>query len=217
MAENWYDRHILPWLTDLVCGLALISRQRARIVPLARGRVLEIGIGSGRNLPFYDPARVRSVVGVDPSPQLSRRGRRRVAQSAITVEPLAACAELLPCAAASFDTIVCTYTLCTIADPAAALAEMARVLVPGGQLLFLEHGRAPDRKVRRWQARLQPWWRRVAGGCHLDRDIPALLAAAGFCSEIEARYLPGPRILCYHYRGIAIPVRASAPARPGRC
>jgi len=209
MAENWYDRHILPWLTDFACSRQLVSRQRARVVPLAQGRVLEVGIGSGRNLPFYDPARVRSIVGVDPSPQL-RRGARRVAQAGIPVEELALSAEHLPCADASFDTVVCTYTLCTIPDPIAALREMARVLAPGGRLLLLEHGLAPEPGVRRWQARLRPWWSRVAGGCQLDRDIPALLVAAGFRAEIESRYLPGPRFLCYHYWGTAFSSRRPA-------
>ncbi len=208
MAENWYDRHILPRLTDFVCSRELVSRQRARVVPLAQGRVLEVGIGSGCNLPFYDPARVTGIVGVDPSRQLGR-GSRREAQPGIVVEYLTLSAERLPCADASFDTIVCTYTLCTIPDPLAALREMTRVLAPGGRLLLLEHGLAPEPKVRRWQARLAPWWSRVAGGCRLDRDIPALLAAAGFQSEIQARYLPGPRFLCYHYWGVALAAPAT--------
>jgi len=204
MAENWYERHLLPYLLDLACGSGPIGKQRQKVIPQARGRVLEVGIGTGLNLPFYDQARVRSIVGVDPALRMHRLALRRVQASGLAVQLVGLSAETLAAADASFDTVVCTYTLCTIPDPVSALREMRRVLVPGGKLLFSEHGRAPDAAVRRWQARLQPWWSPVSGGCRLDRDIPALLAQAGFETAVQSRYIPGLRFLSYHYWGEAV-------------
>jgi ubiquinone/menaquinone biosynthesis C-methylase UbiE len=135
---------------------------------------------------------------------MHRLALRRIRLAGIEVELVGLSAEALPIADASFDTVVCTYTLCTIPDPVTALREMRRVLVPGGRLLFSEHGRAPDPGVRRWQTRLQPYWSRLAGGCLLDRDIPALLEQAGFAPDLQSRYLPGPKLLSYHYWGVAL-------------
>lgn len=204
MNGSWYDRHLLPYLLDLACGASTIRRQREKLLPLAEGRVLEVGIGTGQNLRFYDRARVKTLVGVDPALQLHRLALRRSREAGLPVELVGLSAERLPVADASFDTVVCTYTLCTIPDPLAALAEVRRVLVPGGRLIFSEHGTAPDEDVRRWQARLQPFWDKVAGGCQLGRDIPALLRQAGFRLELESRYLPGPRFLSFHYWGLAV-------------
>ena len=203
MKENWYDRHLLPWLIELGCSVKPVRLQRAKVVPLAEGRVLEVGIGTGLNLPFYDRSRVRKIVGLDPGLRMHPLALRRSASAGLDVELVGLSAEAIPLADASFDTVLTTYTLCSIADPVAALREMRRVLAPGGKLLFSEHGRAPDESVRRWQTRLQPWWGKVAGGCHLDRDIPALLREAGFQVDAQARYLPGPRILSFHYWGQA--------------
>ena len=203
MKENWYDRHILPYLIDLACGIGPVARQREKVVPQARGRVLEIGLGTGRNIPCYDPSRVSQIVGVDPALRMHHLADRRIARSGLNVELIGLSAEKLPAADASFDTVVCTYTLCTIPDPVAALAEMKRVLVPGGRLLFSEHGAAPDANVARWQARIQPIWKPLAGGCHLDRDIPTLLKEAGFRTQMQSGYIPGPRLLSYHYWGQA--------------
>lgn len=203
MSENWYDRHILPYLIDLACGIGPVGRQREKVVPQARGRVLEIGIGTGRNIPYYDRSRVSQVVGVDPALRMHHLAEKRIRQTGLPVELIGLSAEKLPVADASFDTVVCTYTLCTIPDPLAALAEMKRVLVPGGRLLFSEHGVAPDASVARWQARLQPLWKPLAGGCHLNRDIPALLKEAGFHTQLQSAYVPGPRVLSYHYWGQA--------------
>lgn len=133
MKENWYDRHILPYLIDLACGIGPVARQREKVVPQARGRVLEIGLGTGRNIPYYDPRRVSQIVGVDPALRMHHLADRRIARSGLNVELIGLSAEKLPAADASFDTVVCTYTLCTIPDPVAALAEMKRVLVPGGR------------------------------------------------------------------------------------
>lgn len=200
---NWYDRHVLPYLMDFACGLPMVQAQRRLLVPQAQGRVLEVGMGTGRNLPFYDRQRVSFVVGVDPAMQMHRLAQRRSRQAGIAVELMGLSAEHLPATDASFDTVVCTYTLCSIPDPLQALHEMRRVLVPGGRLLFCEHGRAPDETVRRWQDRLQPLWGPLAGGCHLGRDVPALLEAAGFAATMQSAYLAGPRPMTFHYWGHA--------------
>lgn len=205
MAErNWYERRVLPLLTDIACGMPPIRRQRERIVPLARGRVLEVGIGTGRNLAHYVREKIDALVGLDPAPEMLSRARRRARRAGIEAHVVVQSAEHIPCADASFDTVLVTYALCSIADPLAALAEMRRVLKPDGRLLFLEHGLAPDPAVRRWQSKLSPFWSRIAGGCRLDRDVPALLRSAGFrCEDLQAAYLPGPRVLAYNYWGAA--------------
>lgn len=204
MPESWYERTLLPYLLDFSCGLKPIQKQRLKVIPQAGGRVLEIGIGTGLNLPFYDRTRVKSIVGVDPGLQMHRLALKRSVQAGLKVELVGVSAERLPVADASFDTVVSTYTLCTIPDPVAALKELRRALVPGGKLLFSEHGRAPDENVRRWQTRLQPYWTKIAGGCAMDRDIPALLEQGGFKPQIQSRYIPGPKILSYHYWGEAV-------------
>jgi len=198
-----YDRYVLPYLIDIACGLPMVQAQRRQVVPKAHGRVLEIGMGTGRNLPFYDRSRVSRLVGVDPALQMHRLARQRSRAAGIEVELMGLSAEQLLTPDASFDTVVCTYTLCSIPDAAQALREMRRVLVPGGKLLFCEHGRAPDENVRRWQDRLQPLWGSLAGGCHLGRDIPSLLDAAGFTATTQAAYLAGPRPMTFHYWGEA--------------
>lgn len=203
MADSWYDRYLLPRLLDLACGVKPIARQRQKVVPRAEGDVLEVGIGTGLNARFYDKARVRRVVGVDPALQMHPLAIKRIERAGLNVELVGLSAERLPLADASFDSVVCTYTLCSIPDPAAALAEMRRVLRPGGRLLFSEHGVAPDASVRGWQRRLQPLWGPMAGGCSLSLDLPAVLEAAGFKATIESRYLPGPRFVSYHYWGEA--------------
>lgn len=200
---SWYDRHLLPWLVDAACGLPVVARLRREVIPRAAGRVLEIGIGTGRNLPFYDRRKVQALVGVDPAERMHRLARRRSARAGLPVELCTLAAEQLPFAAASFDTVVCTYTLCSVTDPAAALAEMRRVLRPGGSLLFAEHGLAPDPAVARWQRRLEPWWSPVAGNCHLTRDIPLLLRDAGFRARLDAAYVAWPRFVGWQSWGEA--------------
>lgn len=199
-----YDRHILPHLIDFACGMGAVMKARSQIAPLAHGRVLEIGIGSGLNLSFYDPQRVEVVVGVDPSAEMQALARERAARCQVPVEMIALELGQIQAADASFDDIVCTFTLCTIPDAIAALREMRRVLKPGGRLLFCEHGLAPDLPVVRWQKRLTPVWKPLAGGCHLDRDIPALIGAGGFhIRELSTGYLKGPRPMTHVYRGWA--------------
>jgi SAM-dependent methyltransferase len=204
MPANWYDRYVLPRVLDLACGARPISRQRQKVVPRAAGDVLEVGIGTALNAPFYDKARVRRIVGVDPALQMHPLALRRIRAAGLAVELVGLSAEKLPLADQSFDSVVCTYALCSIPHPATALAEIRRVLRPGGKLLFSEHGLAPDESVRRWQRRLQPLWGRLGGGCNLSQDVPAVLAAAGFEVQIESRYLPGPRFASYHYWGEAM-------------
>jgi ubiquinone/menaquinone biosynthesis C-methylase UbiE len=201
---SWYERHVLPYLVDFACGLRAVRRQRRKVVPSAYGRVLEIGIGTGLNLEHYDKLRIERLVGVDPGIEMHPLARKRAERAGLPVELVGLSAETLPFEASTFDTVLVTYALCTIPDPIVALRELRRVLKLGGILIFCEHGLAPDPSVRRWQQRLTPLWSRLAGGCHLDRDIPALLAEAGFrSSDTESMYLPGPRALTYNTWGTA--------------
>jgi ubiquinone/menaquinone biosynthesis C-methylase UbiE len=200
-----YERHILPHVIDRACGSGQTSKQRAKVVPEARGRVLEIGAGSGLNLPFYDPQRVERLWALEPSEGMRHKAEPRLRESALDVEWIGASGEGIPMDDATMDTVVVTFTLCTIPDPGRALAEMRRVLKPTGALLFAEHGAAPDEAVRKWQRWLNPFWRRVGGGCHLDRDIPALIEGHGFAIErIEAGYQPKtPRFAGFNFVGAA--------------
>lgn len=203
---SFYDRHILPHVINLACGMKPIRYQRKKVVPQARGRVLEIGIGSGLNLPFYDPAKVEMLWGLEPADEIRRMAEKAAIASPFPVEFIGLPGETIPLDAGSVDTVVTTYTLCTIPDAVAALREMRRVLKPGGQLLFSEHGRAPDAAVRRWQDRLTPLWKRIGGGCHLNRDIPELLRQGGFALPwLETMYIPGPRAMSFTYWGAATP------------
>ncbi|MHA1569123.1 MAG: class I SAM-dependent methyltransferase [Alphaproteobacteria bacterium] len=207
---GFYNKHILPRLVDFGCGTSPVRRQRAKIVPRAEGRVLEIGLGSGLNLAHYDAARVERVIGLEPAGEMLARARKRIAEAPFAVECLELEGENIPLERASVDTVLVTYTLCTIPGVEAALGQMRRVLRPGGRLLFCEHGVAPDESVRRWQRRIGPPWRRAFGGCRLDRDIPALLRGAGFeIEDMETMYLPNsPRFAGFNYWGAATAKRA---------
>ncbi|MBT8088011.1 MAG: class I SAM-dependent methyltransferase [Gammaproteobacteria bacterium] len=201
---SFYEDRLLPRLINVACSLRPISRQREKVVPLASGDVLEIGFGSGLNLPYFDRGKVRRIWGLEPSEGMRRLARKRVAESGLEVELIDLPGEQIPLPADSVDTVLLTYTLCTIQDTAAALEGARRVLKPGGRLLFCEHGKAPDDGVYRWQKRLNRGWSAVAGGCNLNRDIPAILAASGFSVIDDNRaYLPGVRSLSYHYWGAA--------------
>jgi ubiquinone/menaquinone biosynthesis C-methylase UbiE len=200
-----YRKYVLPRLIELAMSNKAARRERARLVPRASGVVLEVGVGSGLNIPIYGPA-VQKLYALDPSPELLRMARRRATHASFSVEILERSAEDIPLADESVDTVVTTWTLCSIPDAARALREMRRVLRSDGRLIFIEHGRSPDAGVVRWQDRLTPWWRRLSGGCHLNRPIDRLLAQGGFqISEMERGYGTGPRTTSYLYRGIARP------------
>ena len=200
---GFYRDHVAPWLIDLAMRQQVLNPYRERTVGGAEGRVLEIGAGSGLNLALYGSA-VRSIVAVEPSAQLIRLAGRRAVMAKVPVEFVEGSAEALPLADASIDTVVTTWTLCSIPDVALALREARRVLRPGGSLLFVEHGRAPEPGVRRWQDRLDPLWSRLAGGCHLNRPIDQLLGDAGFrLDRLDNFRLPGPRTHTFMYEGRA--------------
>jgi ubiquinone/menaquinone biosynthesis C-methylase UbiE len=199
-----YAKHVLPRFIDLAMRNKDTARVRADWVPHARGDVLEVGVGSGLNFPFYS-SEVHRVYGVDPSPELQKMARKRMTGQPIKVEFLSQSAEDdLPLCDRSIDTVVMTWTLCSIPDPLKALRQMKRVLKSDGRLIFVEHGRAPDSRVAAWQDRLNPIWKRIGGGCHLNRKIDALLVESGFAiDELRTTYLPGPRPMTYTYQGFA--------------
>jgi ubiquinone/menaquinone biosynthesis C-methylase UbiE len=202
---SFYDRHIMPRLIGCACAAKPIMMQREKVVPLAGGRVLELGMGGGLNLAFYNPLTVESVAGVDPSAALRARARAAPRPEGLKVELREGTAEDLPYEQNHFDCVVCTFTLCSVQSPTRALAEARRVLKPGGRLLFCEHGLAPDVPVARWQHRLEPVWKAIAGGCHLTRPVAAAIADAGFqMHRVEKMYLPGtPRMLGWNEWGMA--------------
>jgi ubiquinone/menaquinone biosynthesis C-methylase UbiE len=201
---GWYDDHVLPRLLDFSMGSREMAVERERCLAEVRGTVLEIGFGSGHNLRHY-PASVEKVVGVDPSGQSAKLAKKRIAQAPFPVELVELPAERLAARDASFDSVVSTFSLCTIPDPVGALRQMRRVLRPGGRFFFLEHGRSDDPKVRRWQDRLNGFQNRWVGGCNINREIDRLVVEAGFEIESIDRYygLMGPKPFTYLYRGIA--------------
>ncbi len=200
---NLYERYVLPKLIDKACGQPAMTELRSRYVPRARGEVLEIGIGSGLNLPHYTDE-VTSITGVDPSAELNETARERAEKLNKPVNVLGISGEELPVGANHFDTVVCTWTLCTIPNPYRAVEEMRRVLKPGGELLFVEHGRSDDPKIQKWQARIEPLWKKIGGGCHLTRRADELLEASGFrITEQESGYQPGPKVAAFMIHGVA--------------
>jgi ubiquinone/menaquinone biosynthesis C-methylase UbiE len=204
----------MPGLLQVVVGrlydslycLSAIEQQRQKIVPEAQGVVLEIGIGEGLNLPYYDPARVERVIGIDPDVATLVKARRRGAKPPIRVDLVEASAEQMPFASSSIDTVVLTYSSGAIADIATALTEMRRVLKPAGHLIFCDHGRSHDRDVARLQDRIDPWWQQLARGSHLNRDLVVLLDEAGFRIEMLDTFyaMRRPKILSFHYIGSAV-------------
>ena len=199
-----YRHHVFPWVLELVMNQRVFRKLRREVLAPAAGRVLEIGFGTGINLPYY-PQATRRIVGVDSNPGMTRLARRRAGAAHIEVEHHPLSAEALPFDDHSFDTVVSTFTLCSIPDLQQALAEVKRVLKPGGEFLYLEHGLSPDAGVARWQRRLNPAWKVVGDGCHLDRDPTAELGRAGFgIDRVRNFYLPhGARFAGYMYLGAA--------------
>lgn len=202
---SFYERHILPHMINLGCGAKSVQEQRKKVVPLAEGRVLEIGIGSGLNIPYYDSKKVEFIWGLEPSEGMRKKAQRNLGRSVVEVKWLDLPGEEIPLEDNSADTILLTYTLCTISDWYTALRQMHRVIKPGGKLLFCEHGAAPDKSVLKWQNRINPIWKVICGGCHLNRPIPEYIEKGGFSIErMEAGYLPKtPKFAGYNYVGIA--------------
>jgi ubiquinone/menaquinone biosynthesis C-methylase UbiE len=202
---RFYTKYLLPKAVHFVCGTKRIMKQRKKVVSLAEGRVLEVGIGSGLNLPFYDPAKVERVWGLDPSVELWALAEKTAAQVEFNVEFINGDAQAIPLDGRSVDNVLVTYTLCTVADVLPVLEEIRRVLKPDGHLIFCEHGAAPDAAVRRWQNRLNPIWQRIAGGCSLNLPIPSLLEQAGFkIRKMDTMYLPGWKPATFNYWGAAV-------------
>lgn len=202
---SFYEEKILPHVIDCTCSMGQVMKLRSQVVPEAKGVVLEVGMGSGLNLEFYQPERVRHVYGLEPSEGMRRKAQSNLNRSSVRVEWLSLPGEKIPLPESTVDTVVLTFTLCSIADWRAALAQMLRVLKPGGELLFLEHGLSPEPKVQKWQNRLTPGWKRIAGGCHLNRPINELIREAGFeVDELENLYIPkSPKFAAYIYKGRA--------------
>jgi ubiquinone/menaquinone biosynthesis C-methylase UbiE len=202
---GFYNDVILPRLIDLAMRNKQLRPFRERVVGAAEGRVLEIGVGSGRNLPFYRAA-AREIYALEPASRLVAMARNAPRATTMPVTFIEASAEAIPLDEHSVDTVVMTWTLCSIPEAVAALAEMRRVLRPGGRLMFVEHGQAPDARVRWWQDRLTPVWRRIGGGCHLNRPIRGMIESAGFrIDRIETGYIPGPKPMTFMYEGSARP------------
>lgn len=200
-----YDKYILPKVLNCTCGSKPISYQRKKVVPLAKGKILDIGIGSGLNIPFYDLSMIDKIYGLDPSSELIKIAKKMAVKKNILIEFLLCGAEDIPLPNNSIDTVLITYSMCTIPEVLKANYEMLRVLKPDGRLIFCEHGLAPDKSVAKWQKRINPVWGKIAGGCNLDRDIPDLISSSGFkILSIEEMYLPStPKFAGYNYWGIA--------------
>lgn len=201
---SFYEQRILPGLINIACSGKPARRQREKVVPRAYGDVLEIGFGGGLNLPHYDRSKVRRIFGLEPSEGMRRSAARNIELSKLDVELIDLPGEEIPLDDNSVDSVLVTYTLCSIPDAVAALRGMRRVLKPGGHLFFCEHGKAPDANVFKWQQRFNGVWSRFSGGCNMNRDIPELLQQGGFTIEDDNRmYIPGIKALCYNFWGAA--------------
>lgn len=202
---GFYDKYVLPRFIGAACGTKPILKQRDKVVPHCEGRVLEVGMGTGHNLDFYDPAKVDMVFGLEPAPDMVKRAKPLAEKAPFPVEFIDLPGEEIPLEDNSVDTVLLTYTLCTIPDTLKAMQNMRRVLKPGGKLIFSEHGRAPDAAVEKWQNRLNGVWGKIAGGCNINRDIPTLIEAGGFTiTDLDQMYVPStPKILGYTYWGAA--------------
>ncbi len=200
-----YERYMLPHIINMCCGTKAIQKQREKLVPLAEGRVLEIGIGSGLNIPFYDSRRVEFVWGLEPSEGMRKKALKNLERSVVEVRWLDLPGEEISLEDNSVDTVLLTYTLCSISDWHTALRQMCRVIKPGGKLLFCEHGAAPDKSVFKWQNRINPIWKIIGGGCYLNRPIPEYICKGGFYIEtMETLYLPDiPKVAGFNYVGVA--------------
>ena len=202
---NFYEKYVLPKVLNCTCGSKPIKLQREKIVPLAYGKVLEIGIGSGLNIPFYNHSMIDEFHALEPSKELCEMAIEVAQQNNVEVKLHQCGAENIPLPENYFDTVLITYTMCTIPDVALSNSEIIRVLKDDGKLLFCEHGLAPDKNIAKWQKRINPLWSKIAGGCNLNRDIPNLISSSGFkISNMEEMYLPStPKFAGYNYWGVA--------------
>lgn len=200
-----YDKYFLAPFINCACGTKPILYQRKKVVPQCEGRVLEVGMGSALNLPYYDRDKVEFIWGLEPSEAMRDKAIPNIEKSGLDVKLIDLPGEEIPLEDNSVDTVLLTYTLCTIPDWHSALEQMRRVLKPGGKLIFTEHGEAPDASVLKWQNRINPMWKKLAGGCNLNRPIPKLVAEAGFeVKGLDAMYLPStPKLFAYNYWGMA--------------
>ena len=201
-----YDKYVLPKFLNCACGSKPVARQRKKVVPLAEGKVLEVGIGSGLNLPFYDKSKIDELWGLDPSEELSEMARKVAESEQMEVNFISSGAEEISLPDDHFDSVLVTYTMCTIPEVIRANGEIRRVLKNGGKMIFCEHGEAPDENIRKWQKRINPIWGKFAGGCNINRKIPSLIEDSGFdIIELEEMYLPStPKIAGYNYWGYAV-------------
>ena len=201
---NLYNKYILPKFLNCACGSKPINYQRQKVVPLAKGKVLDIGIGSGLNIPFYNSDKIDQVIGIDPSHELIELAKELANDSKASIDFVIGSAESIPYPDNFFDTVLVTYTMCTIPNVVIANKEIWRVLKEDGRLIFCEHGLAPDKKISKWQNRIDPFWGKIAGGCHLNRDIQKLITDAGFSFEsLDKMYIPStPKFAGYNYWGV---------------
>jgi len=199
---NYYSKHILPKLIDWTCKQNPNMKQREKVVPWAKGKVLEIGIGSGLNIPFYDKEEIQQLIGIDPSEEIWNKNNNNTEELGFDFQFINAFAENIPLDSNSMDSVVITYTLCTIPDTEKALEEIRRILKPRGQLIFCEHGKAPDKAIQKWQNIINPLWKRIGGGCNLQRDIPSIIENNGFkISNLNTMYIPGWKPASFNYWG----------------
>lgn len=205
MIKSWYEKFFLPKLCDKCCSTKPINYQRNKVVPLAQGVVLEIGMGSGLNIPFYNKNNIEKIIGLDPSEELNFLAKKVAKKNNIEIDFIISGAEDIALPDNSIDTILITYTLCTIPDLDNSMAEMKRVLKSDGKFIFCEHGIAPDQNIVKWQTRINPIWKALMGGCNINRNIPKIISDGGFdITNINEMYLPStPKIVGYNYWGIA--------------
>lgn len=205
MIKSWYEKFFLPKVCDKCCSTKPINYQRNKVVPLAKGIVLEIGIGSGLNIPFYNKNNIEKIIGLDPSEELNFLANKVAKKNNIEIDFIISGAEDIALPDNSIDTILITYTLCTIPDLDNSMAEMKRVLKSDGKFIFCEHGIAPDQNIIKWQRRINPIWKAIMGGCNINRNIPKIISDSGFdITNISEMYLPStPKIVGYNYWGIA--------------
>lgn len=205
MLKRFYDAHVMPRLIRCACSTGQVMKRRSQVVPLARGDVFELGCGCGINQQFYDVEAVKSFAGIDPHDGLLDNARAAAQAKGWPADLRQGVGEAIPFGDSLFDSVVCTFTLCSVEDPARVLSEMRRILRPGGQVLFLEHGRAPDANVAKWQDRIEPYWKPMAGGCHLTRPIGSAFRGAGFEVEpLGQGYLPkAPKFAMWNEWGMA--------------